>query len=279
MREHFEAFLEDLSLSKRRSQRTCQIYRQILNTFDKFLARTTSAPSEEVARAYLRCRSGAIEASTQALEVATLRQLSRFLERQNEIEKAWNLKAPRAVKKIIRVFSDEDVSILVKAVESQSDEQQVLFHLLYGSGLRISEALGLRLQNVNFYNHSLNVFGKGGKWRAVPLTKDAERLMAAATKSKVATDLWHSGVTYSVARKWVREWGRESGLDQKYGALHPHLLRHAIASHLLRRGGKLPHIQKMLGHSKLATTQKYTHLEIEDLMRAYDQAIPKKLVA
>ncbi len=274
MRVEIENFLEHLAFSKKRSSRTCVIYTQVLRDFEKFLA--GAELSEENARGYLRSRATGISSNTQALTVSILRSLARWLKTEGR-GRAWNLRSPKQVQKKIRVFAEEDLSILVATVEKRPLEEQILFHLLYGSALRISEVLTLRWEHIALAKAKARVLGKGSRWREVPLTSKAVILLGGL---KPGADTWHDGLlNYAQAHKWVASWGEESGIAKKYGALHPHLLRHALASHLLRRGGKLPHIQKLLGHRHLSTTEKYTHLEVDDLLRAYDKAIPKKLAA
>ncbi len=277
MRQVFLNFLRDLDLTKGRSKRTCEIYSQILKQFDIFLA--GQLESEELARAYLRFRSKEVSSTTQGLEVAALRAFSRWSVDQKESSKLWNLKTPRISKKLIRIFSEEDVSLLLKVIEQRSVNEQMLFYLLYGSALRISEALQLEVKNINFQKKTARVLGKGSRWREVPVLNDFLESLSGVSSNSLG-GVWHQGeITYSLARKWIADWGKASGINDKYGVLHPHKLRHALASHLLRRGGKLPHIQKLLGHKHLSTTQKYTHLEVEDLLKAYDKALPKKLAA
>jgi integrase/recombinase XerC len=274
MREIFNEFLQDLEFSKNRCQRTREIYSQVLGDFDKFLAGKEA--DEENARAYLRSRAPELATSTQSLSVSILRSFSRWekLQGQSESSSSWNLKSPRITQKKIRVFAEEDLDLLLNVVEQRSDEEQLLFHLLYGSALRISEALWLKMENVELKKGCANVLGKGSKWRKVPLTPMAVKLL---TQLSPTSGSWHSDqLNYQAAHAVVASWGEESGIDKKYGALHPHLLRHALASHLLRRGAKLPHIQKLLGHSHLSTTERYTHLEVDDLIRAYDRALPRK---
>ncbi len=288
MRQSFLDFLRDLDLSKGRSQRTCQIYHQILKQFDIFLA--DKVESEELARSYLRSRAREISPATQSLEVAALRAFSRWSVEQNRSfskinTKMWNLKTPRISKKLIRVFSEEDIAILLKVIDEVSLKEQMLFYLLYGSALRISEALTLTIKNINFSKKTIRVLGKGSRWREVPVLDEFLHLFSllplhSPTEDQFENITWHDEeVTYALARKWVAKWGNSTGLYEKYGNFHPHKLRHALASHLLRRGGKLPHIQKLLGHKNLSTTQKYTHLELEDLLKAYDKALPQKLAA
>ena len=277
MRQVFLNFLRDLDLTKGRSRRTCEIYSQILRQFDIFLA--GQPESEDLARAYLRFRSKDVSSTTQSLDVAALRAFSRWSVDRKESSKLWNLKTPRISKKLIKIFSEEDVALLLKVIEQTSVNEQRLFYLLYGSGLRISEALQLEYKNINFQKKTARVLGKGSRWREVPVLDEFLELLCQLSSNSSGV-VWHQGeITYPLARKWIANWGKDSGINDKYGVLHPHKLRHALASHLLRRGGKLPHIQKLLGHKHLSTTQKYTHLEVEDLLKAYDKALPKKLAA
>ena len=271
MRTEFAGFLAYLEFSQKRSQRTKEIYSQILNDFEEFLGGREL--SEENARSYLRSRAAVVQASTQSLSVSVLRSLNRWL-RVEGFPSLWQLKSPRIVQKKIRVFAEEDLDLLLDVIAKKNLEEQILFHLLYGSALRISEALMLQSKDIDLKKSNARVLGKGSRWREVPLTQICVELLK-ELKNKEGS--WHANsINYACARRWTGQWGEEAGIQKKYGALHPHLLRHALASHLLRRGAKLPHIQKLLGHQRLATTEKYTHLELDDLIRAYDKAMPKK---
>lgn len=273
MRNEFAAFLDYIELAKKRSSRTAQIYRQILFEFEAYLSGTS--PDEENARAFLRQKAASVSSTTQALHVSVLRSLSRWMRTEGLSKDSWMLKSPKVDRKKIRVFAEEDLSLLMQVIEQRPIEEKILFYLLYGSALRISEALSLELKNIDFKKQKARVLGKGSRWREVPVLNEAIELLSAQKHD--LNNFWHGGaLNYSIAHKWVVSWGQESGLNQKYDALHPHLLRHALASHLLRRGGKLPHIQKLLGHSRLSTTEKYTHLDIDDLVRAYDKALGVK---
>ena len=301
LRPEFEKFLEDLFVNRKRSFRTSEVYRQVLGDFNDFLSTKSkmSELSSDTARNFIRSKAPHIKASTQALIVSVLRQFSRWQQRElNDGSSsqhivggvAWQLKAPKVPKRMSKVFSEEDLSLLLETISKKSCEEQILFHLLYGSALRISEALTLTWNQLDFVAARARVLGKGSRWRVVPLTPELcsllkqlsakEGLLQQNNKRTAlgAGAFWHSGINYLQAKNWVQAWGRESGLSKDIGTLNPHRLRHALASHLIRRGGRLPHIQKLLGHKKLATTERYTHLEINDLLRVYDQSLPKKLV-
>ena len=281
---HIDSFLLDLAVQEKKSLRTQQINKQVLSEFQKYLG--TQKADVTSARAFIRSRAPKIKASTQALLVSVLRQYSRWLQKNHEDENktSWLLKAPKLSQRIIKVFSEEDVELLLKVIDERGLEQKILFHLLYGSALRISEALGLKWKDVDLKSKRICVLGKGSKWRWVPITNETAELLGEQQKRAASggglekDSFWHGGIDYQCARKWVDSWGYESGLSKELGSLNPHRLRHALASHMLRRGARLPHVQKMLGHKKLATTERYTHLDINDLIRIYDESLPKKLV-
>ena len=179
--------------------------------------------------------------------------------------------SPKTPKKSLRIFNEDDLVLLVKVVAGKSLEQQLLFELLYGSGLRISEAL--QVKKSHLLNKGLKVRGKGDKVRLLPLTIKAQKLLRELDAENLGP--WGQFTSLRKFREWTYSWGEESGLEEHYGKLNPHKLRHSIATHLLRRGAKLPQIQKLLGHRNLATTERYTHLSTSDLVRIYDQSLPK----
>lgn len=270
--------MEDLA-QKGRSPRTQEIYASVLRDFDIFLDRQTAeekVANEKSAREFIQERAPSWAPATQALAVSALRMLGRWLKLEGQSKQAWQLRSPKVPRKIIRVFSDEDLPKLEKVIFSRSSEEQKLFYLLYGSGLRVSEALGLAWNNLDLKSAKARVLGKGRRWREVPLVPGFVKLCAAHASG--SAEKIFAGIDSACVRKWVQEWGKEAGLSEQFGALNPHRLRHAIASHLIRRGGRLPHVQKLLGHKNLSTTERYTHLELEDLMRVYDASLPKKLV-
>ena len=171
----------------------------------------------------------------------------------------------------MRIFNEDDLSLLVKVIEKRSLEEQLLFELLYGSGLRLSETLNIKKSQL--MNKGLKVKGKGDKERLLPLTAKAKTILCELDSENQGP--WGPRTSLRKLREWSYSWGEESGLEEHYGKLNPHKLRHSIATHLLRRGAKLPQIQKLLGHRNLATTERYTHLSTSDLVRIYDQALPK----
>ena len=196
------------------------------------------------------------------------------------------LRTPKAPKRMPLVPTAEQTNTLIDAVgqdqfERPHPERDVaLFELLYGCGLRLSELVGLNLDDFDFRERWIRVRGKGRKERQVPYAEKASAALEKylARRSPKAGErallVNHQGTRLSDrgAREIVKFYARMVSGD---GSLHPHSLRHAYATHLLADGADLRSIQELLGHARLTTTQKYTQVSLTDLMAVYDKAHPK----
>jgi integrase/recombinase XerC len=243
-----------------------------------------------------KVRSGA----TMARKLSSVRAFFAFLERRGMLEAspAALLVSPKLRRKL-PAFLGVDAAVQVmqspheagtavcpRATEAELLRDTAALELLYGSGLRVSELVGLDLGDVSLDQEQLRVFGKGSKERIVPLGSKAkaavgrylERRHELAHPTTGALDPLALLVGRRGKRLGVR---RIQTLVGRYGAagaarpdLHPHALRHSCATHMLDGGADLRAIQQMLGHKSLSTTQRYTHLSLEQLLRVYDQAHP-----
>jgi integrase/recombinase XerC len=219
-------------------------------------------------------------------KLAAVRSLFKFLLREGVIvtNVARLVRTPKAPKSLPVVMTAEQTNTLVEGVAANKLERPypardlAIFELLYGCGLRISELVGLNLEDFDFTERWIRVRGKGRKERQVPYgTKAAaalDRYLATRTSSERAIFLNHHGarLTDRGARGIVKFYARMITGDS---SIHPHSLRHAYATHLLSDGADLRAIQELLGHSQLSTTQKYTQVSLTDLMAVYDKAHPK----
>ncbi len=231
-----------------------------------------------------------VSRATQARHLSTLRSLFRYALRQNWIGEnpARLLATPRLGRHLPAIPTTEQINQMLDAPDPREaapfpERDHALLELLYGSGLRVSEAVGLNLRDVDYVRACVRVLGKGRKQRLVPFGQKAraalDSYLAARTalppqpRDNPALFLNHRGrrlTTRSVARI-VKASARAFGLPLD---LHPHTLRHAFASHLLSEGADLRAIQEMLGHRSLATTQRYTRTDIRQLTEVYDRAHP-----
>lgn len=219
-------------------------------------------------------------------KLAAVRSFFHFLLREKAVavNAAKLLRTPRAPKRLPAVPTAEQTNTLVDGVaEGKYDRPHperdlALFELLYGCGLRISELVSLNMEDCDFHEHWIRVRGKGRKERQVPYGAKAagamDRYLAVRSANGPALFVNHRGTRLSDrgAREIVKFYARMISGD---ASLHPHSLRHAFATHLLADGADLRAIQELLGHARLATTQKYTQVSLTDLMAVYDKAHPK----
>ena len=221
-------------------------------------------------------------------KLAAVRSFFQFMvrERAVAVNPARVLRTPKAPKRLPVVPTAEQANALVDGVgldrfeRPHPERDLALFELLYGCGLRISELVGLNLEDFDFGERWIRVRGKGRKERLVPYASKAAAALAKYVSARTAKPreravfLNHRGERLSDrgARDIVKFYARMISGD---GSIHPHSLRHAYATHLLSDGADLRAIQELLGHARLATTQKYTQVSLTDLMAVYDKAHPK----
>jgi integrase/recombinase XerC len=196
------------------------------------------------------------------------------------------VRTPKAPKTLPTVPSAEQTNALLDGIAAGKLERAfpqrdlLIFELLYGCGLRISELVGLNLEDFDRTEQWIRVRGKGRKERQVPYGGKAAQALAAYEAARAAkvgehglfVNRFGGRLTDRGARDIVKLYSRVLSGDS---SLHPHTLRHAFATHLLSDGADLRAIQELLGHARLATTQKYTQVSLEDLMKVYDDAHPK----
>ncbi len=219
-----------------------------------------------------------------------LRAFYRYLRLEGKAQKdpTSNFHAPKLPRKVPRFLDRRHMEKLLGYPTGGAFARvraAAAIELLYASGIRVSELLGLRLESVNFQQGWLRVFGKGAKERMVPVNAAAlgrlrEYLEARQQKfggQAVADELFlnRSGKKLSRVQMWkdIVAFGREAGVEIKP---HPHLFRHTFASHLVQGGADLRSVQEMLGHASLNTTQIYAHVDKGDVKRAHDKFHPDK---
>lgn len=269
-----DAFARHLALQRRSSPRTVQAYRDIVSRLLQNAGGVNGLGPDSL-RAFLREARPRLAAASQAQWASALRTFLIWAAREGHVKAGLEreVSRPRVPRPLVEAVDEEDLPLLLQTLAKRPAEEQLLFELLYGSGLRLSEALELQFKNIDLRAGTAEILGKGRRRRRVPLSPRAREILSAAQGSG---SVWPRKISLRGLRRWVENWGRVSLLGKDgEGRLYPHKLRHSIASHLLRRGARLPQIQKLLGHSRLSTTERYTHLNPEDLLRAYDKAFPK----
>ncbi|MGH6899480.1 MAG: tyrosine recombinase [Geminicoccaceae bacterium] len=284
-----ESFLEMMAVERGAARHTLDAYRRDLADYARFLherALTMETADGEAVRAYLSALSRrGMAASTVARRLSALRQFHRFvyLEGGRGDDPTQTVDGPRGRRPLPRLLDLAEIEALIAAAHARPGAHGLrlaaILELLYASGLRASELIGLPLSALASDRRFLVVRGKGGKERLVPIGRAAGAALAAYLAVRETFVRGRRGSPYlfpSRARQGhltrqrlaqlLRGLAPEAGLDA--ARLSPHVLRHAFASHLLAGGADLRALQLMLGHADIATTQIYTHVQGERLAAA-----------
>ncbi len=161
-------------------------------------------------------------------------------------------------------------------ITPENHNERLLFLFLYGSGLRVSEAASARTDKVNFSNSTIEILGKGGKYRQCPLLPGTLPMLKAVKKNRyVFENRDGESLNVRTLHRMVQKMGIKAGINRP---LHPHMLRHSYATHLLEGGASLRIIQELLGHSSLSTTEQYTHVSTDKLAATLDAKHPLKKI-
>ena len=283
------SFLTTLAQS-RSSPHTLSAYRRDLHALVDFLVDGGIGDWEQVRQEHLRAWIASLRqrgqgARTVARKLSSLRSFYRFMRRSdpNLPDPLVGLKAPKMPRNLPREFSPEEMSELLRYDPDTwlAVRDKAMVETLYSSGIRLSELVGCDLDSLDLARAQMRVFGKGEKERLAPIGK------AAATALKAWILLRGSRCEPSERALFISRQGKRLShrsvqlrlaalADQRQARhLHPHILRHSFASHILQSSGNLRAVQEMLGHADIATTQIYTHLDFDHLARAYDQAHPR----
>jgi integrase/recombinase XerD len=288
-----DAYLDHLRVERRLARLTIESYSRDLAALARFAeagGTTVEALSRQDLEAFVRglMASGLSPRST-ARAVACVRGLFRFLvlDRRLDASPADDLRAPRAWPALPRCLSPEEVDRLIDAPDvstARGLRDRAMVELLYATGLRVSELVGLRPADLNLEAGHLTCTGKGDKQRLVPMGDQAvawvqryirdgrPALLGRRTSPRLFVNARGGGLSRVGFWKLLRAHGVKAGLPR---GLSPHVLRHSFATHLLDRGADLRAIQMMLGHADLSTTQIYTHVLDARLRAVYDRFHPR----
>jgi integrase/recombinase XerD len=285
-------YLDHLRVERGLSPRTLEAYEHDLKHLQAFAERRrTSAPrlSQAQLAAFVQLLRGeGLAPRSVARVVHGVRGFYRFLMREGRLDRdpMENLKAPRAFKALPRYLTPTQVEALLAAPDTSRPlgvRDRAILEVLYATGLRVSELVGLRRTEVDLELGLVRAFGKGRKERLVPVGRVAaqwvvkyEKVRQRLVEGRADAPLFvnNRGGRLSRMGLWgiVRRHAVAAGVER---VLTPHVLRHSFASHLLERGADLRSLQAMLGHADISTTQIYTHVTRERLRQIYDQFHPR----
>ena len=300
MKNYIQKFLKYLEVEKNYSSNTIAAYQDDLMQFNSFLSKhlgNASVKLSMIDHLTIRLFLGELleekkSKRSVARKLAALRSYFKFLVKNKVIEQnpALNVATPKLPKKLPVFLEESAVEKMMDLPDTSTPagaRDKAILEIFYGTGIRLSELINLKLENVDFVKSLLKVVGKGKKERIVPLgcpaVKAIENYLARRSELlKSETDrrdhnivflsnhgkpLYPRGV-YNIVTGYIKQ---VAELEKK----SPHVLRHTFATHMLNRGADLRAVKELLGHKNLSATQIYTHLTVERLKKIYEQAHPK----
>lgn len=289
-----ESFFNYLEYEKRYSPHTLTSYRNDITQFCHFLNEVYGSASltevnHHIVRSWIfKLAEDGISARTVNRKLASLRALFKFLLKKDSIKKdpTSKIKAPKINKSLPAFVPEDDLAKLLDQFTYSDDfsglRDKVIIELLYGTGIRLSELIGLKDPDINLFEQTIKVRGKGNKERLIPLNKSLTKLITIykgqkelsegnSDRSFIVTDKGEPCYPMFIYRT-VKKYLDMATIIEKRS---PHVLRHTFATHLLNRGADLNAIKDLLGHSSLAATQVYTHNSLDKIKAIFDQAHPK----
>lgn len=285
--EYIDEFLIDLEYAKNYSKNTISSYNSDLLIFSNFIKKDLNKISTSDIRKFIKYLSDKKD-KTLARYLTTLRMFYDFMIKKKymTVSPMDGISSPKLSKHLPDVLDIEEVDKLLdfKTDTNFAYRDRCILELLYSSGLRISELVSLKLENININESFVKVMGKGSKERVVPFNDITTNYLDEYIKNirpnmlkGVATDYLFlnnhgKNITRQAVFKMLKKRAGEAGIKKN---ISPHTLRHSFATHLLLGGADIRFIQELLGHENIATTEIYTHIALETLQKDYNELNPR----
>jgi len=294
MYELVDAFLNYLSVERGLSRNTILAYREDIDTYIDFLkashiAALSSTTKNNITNFMLSQKDRGLATNSVARRLAAIKAFYRFLVRERilKTDPSSLIESPKLWKKIPETLSANEVDALLSQPnirDKQGIRDKAILETLYATGMRVSEAANLKVDNVNLEVGFLRCFGKGNKERIIPLGKKAinslkrylqdsrQRLLKNKESDFLFLSLFGRKISRQSLWKIIKRYAKEARIKKP---IKPHILRHSFATHLLERGADLRSVQEMLGHADISTTQIYTHISKERLKAIHRMFHPR----
>lgn len=294
MQTQIDRFIAYLNTEKQLSIHTLSAYQRDLSQLSQFLLERNVRAWTDVNQQHIRLFSNSLRLKKLASKsiqrmLSTCRSFFNFLLKEKEIKTnpAATISAPKAPQKLPKTL---DVDQIAQLLSDNKDNDSILtlrdhaiMELFYSSGLRLSELSSLNINDIDFKAASMRVTGKGNKTRELPIGSKAiqalQEWMRVRAPLTLKSDVQAIFITQQGKRlsnraiqSRLKIWAQEKSIGTH---LHPHMLRHSFASHMLESSSDLRAVQELLGHADISTTQIYTHLDFQHLAKVYDKAHPR----
>jgi integrase/recombinase XerD len=298
-----DTYLNHLTVERGLSSNTLFAYRNDLYQFLSFLQSNNNHGSkpitswsdvdEAVIASYgMDLHDRTLKSSTIARKVAAIKSFFAFMVEEGELEASptENLSSPKVGRALPKALSVEEINGLIESARSRSGSSPegkrdwAMMELLYATGMRVTELVSLNVQDADLENHQIRCMGKGAKERILPIHQEASKALAdymengrrrlLRSSDEQAMLLNRRGDRLTRQGFWLilKGYARNVGITSP---ITPHVLRHSFATHMLRNGAPLRHVQELLGHANISTTQVYTHLASDHVRSEYDKAHPR----
>ena len=295
MEEFLKEYLTILRYEKNLSENTTNAYRTDISKFFEFINEQeikdlSLISSNDIVQFFERQRNMGIDGRTTARYMSSLKGFFRYLENNNYIEKnpTAKLSGVKRARKLPSVLSIAEIDLILKSPVVEDElglRDKAMLETFYSSGLRVSELINLKINDLYFFDEVVRVFGKGSKERIVPMgqsaiywlqeyLKKSRPLLEKKSKSGSYVFLNKRGTKLSRMGIWkiVNHYAALAGITKE---MHPHIFRHSFATHLLEGGADLRAVQEMLGHSDISTTQIYTHVDRSYIKQVHREHHPR----
>lgn len=293
MQNKIEEFIDYLSVERGLAKNTLLSYQSDLIQYKSFLQKKgmnswDKISLDDIITFQYHLKTKGISTSSVARKIAALKSFCRFLRKNEDItvDITQNLEAPRTTKKLPSVLTQDEIGKVFNLPEEEKPRllrNRAMLEVLYGTGVRVSELINIKLEDLNLQVGYILISGKGGKQRIVPLGSTAILSLSPYLKQRVSmlkkqqnnyifvnnvgNKLSRQGF-WKILKKYVISWGIKKSIS-------PHTFRHSFATHLLEQGADLRSVQEMLGHSNITTTQIYTHITRAKLRKIYQETHPR----
>jgi len=289
--QQLDEYLAHLTHERRLSAHTTDNYRRDIEALIQLAgdSRLSEIQVHQIRRFAAQLHARGLDGRSIARMLSAWRGLYRYLAREHgaKANPCLGIRAPKAAKRLPHALSPDESGRLMQI--NADDEENVLalrdkamWELFYSSGLRLSELTGLALGDVDLHDGTVRVTGKGNKTRVVPVGRFAldaiqawlvpRALLVGADETALFVSQQKRRLGPRAVQLRLKHWAAKQGLDR---SLHPHMLRHSFASHVLQSSGDLRAVQDMLGHASISTTQVYTQLDFQHLAKVYAAAHPR----
>jgi len=287
-----DQFINHLRVERGLADNTIQSYSRDLLRFFRFLKGRRGSPihaSQDDITAYMSTLQKELSVRSCARSLSALKMFFRFLVTEGRIQSspARLLDTPKLPRRLPSVLTRDEVDLLLSQPDpshQRGQRDKAMLELLYATGLRVSELVGLQMSNINLEAGFVRMVGKGSKERMVPMGTEALEVLKAylseargkLLKRKISSYLFLNSRGEALTRqgfwKIIKKYGKKAGIRKQ---ITPHKLRHSFASHLLEGGADLRSVQVMLGHADISTTQIYTHITRERLKQIHEKYHPR----